>query len=253
MKEIELIQSPVIRYELQKVGEMIKTRIDDLNINNLVVTEETISSIKKLRSELNKEAFDFEEQRKILKKAILKPYDEFEAIYKDYVILKYKETDDELKNKITEYENKLRDDKRERLEKYFGEVLLASGIDFLKFDDVIKEIKLSVTEKSYQKYILEFISEVNLDLLNIKKHPLSTEILIEYKKSLNAGEAITTVILRKEEETRENEKLKSNNVTNISEPIEDIKKVRFECHGTQEALTGLGQYMRQNNIKYFNI
>ena len=87
--KIELVQIPVIKHQLIKVGANVQKRLDDLDIENQIATIGTVKSLKDLRAELNKELAEFESQRKFIKQGILKPYDEFETTYKTEIAIKY--------------------------------------------------------------------------------------------------------------------------------------------------------------------
>ena len=74
MSEIKLKVLPVIEHDLVKVGNLVDKRLAQLNVANLVATDETIQSLKTLRADLNKELKEYEEQRKVVKDLITKPY-----------------------------------------------------------------------------------------------------------------------------------------------------------------------------------
>lgn len=78
--QIKLIQTPIIKHSLEQIGLSVTDRLSELNISNLVATEDTISTLKKLRTTLNNEAKEFDTQRKIIKEAVLTPYNDFETI-----------------------------------------------------------------------------------------------------------------------------------------------------------------------------
>ena len=69
------------------------------------------------------------------------------------------------------------------------------------------DVNLSTTEKKYKETILEFVGKIveDLDLINTEEH--AAEILVEYKKTLNASQSITMVRQRKEQERLEKERL----------------------------------------------
>ena len=131
MQEIILLkQEPIIEYSLlAEVGEAIRIRIDDLNLDGQVVTDQTVKSVKDMRAELNKEFAEFEKQRKFIKEAVSKPYQEFEAKYKEFVAKHYNEADDTLKGKIFSFENKLRLEREKELQGYFAELCSAKLIN----------------------------------------------------------------------------------------------------------------------------
>ena len=205
--QIELTQSPVISHDLQSIGANVTARIEELNINNLVATPDTISSMKKLRAELNREAKDFEEQRKAVKKAVNDPYLKFEEIYKSEVIEKYKGAVDTLKTKIGAFEMKIKDEKQANIESYFNELCLSEKIDFIKFSQLNLKIDLSTSEKKYKEFCNEYISKVQEDIKLIESETYQAEIMAEYKKTLNSSKAITDVRARKEAEKQEKERI----------------------------------------------
>lgn len=208
-KEIQLVQVPKIKHRLQEVGARVTARLKELSVDDLVATEDTVKALKDLRAGLNKELTEFEAQRKWVKEGILNPYNEFEAIYKAEISEKYKGAIDTLKTKIETVENKVKAEKRERIQVYFNELCQAEGHDFIPFDKLNLDINLSTSEKKYKEQVDEFITKVRDDLNLIKTEEHQPEILAEYKKSLNASQAITAVRQRKEAERSEAERLKT--------------------------------------------
>lgn len=224
---IVLKQSPIIVHTLEKVGAKVTERIDSLNIQNQVVTEETVKALKDMRATLNKEARDFETQRKAIKDAVLNPYSEFETTYKAEIIDKYKKADDLLKTKINEFELKIKQDKKTKLTEYLNEICAVEEIDFLTFDRLGLDINLSTTEKKYKEQINDFISKVKDDINLIMTETYSAEILVEYKKSLNASQSTLTVRQRKEAEKLEAERLKN---MRTDKRVSQIKSLAFAYH-----------------------
>ena len=95
-----------------------------MDIENQIATIDTVKSLKNLRAELNKELAEFESQRKFIKQGILKPYDEFETTYKTEIAIKYNNAISTLKDKIAEVENKIKADKKVKIETYFKELCI---------------------------------------------------------------------------------------------------------------------------------
>jgi len=220
--KIELVQIPVIKHQLIKVGANVQKRLDDLDIENQIATIDTVKSLKDLRAELNKELAEFESQRKFIKQGILKPYDEFEETYKTEIAIKYNNAISTLKDKIAEVENKIKADKKVKIETYFKELCISEKIDFIDFDRLNLDINLSTTEKAYKEKVNEFITKINDDLALIKTNENEAEILVEYKKTLNASKAITEVNDRKQKEKEEAAKIKQ---AKIMQRTNHIKKL----------------------------
>ena len=207
-KQIVVRQIPVIEHDLVTVGRSVTERINALNLEAQVVTEDTVQTLKKLKAELAKEATEWENQRKAVKKIVNDPYTEFEEVYKTEVIGKYKEADETLKTKINEFELKIKDEKRRNLQLYFVEVCQVEKIDWLTFERLGIEVNLSTTEKKYKEQILDFVTRIVSDLRLIGTEKDAAEMLVEYKRTLNASQAITTVRERKEAEKLEQERIK---------------------------------------------
>lgn len=210
--EIKLVQYPVIQHALIEVGKSVTTRLSELNIENTIATLDTVKGLKELRAELNKELADFESQRKLIKEGVLSPYNEFEATYKSEVSDKYKSAIDTLKDKIAIVENQVKEDKKEAVKSYFVELCLSEDIDFVSFNQLGLDINLSTSEKAYKEKCNEFISRISDDLKLIDTQDHKAEILVEYKKTLNASKSIKDIQDRKEAERQEKERLRLNEI-----------------------------------------
>lgn len=206
--QIQLVQQPVIKHALQAAGAEVTKRLEDLNIESLIATEDTYKALKVLRADLNKELDNFEAQRKFIKDGVLNPYNEFETIYKEEISEKYKKAIGTLKDKIAMVEDRIKADKRAALEAYFTELCAAEKIDFVRFDSIDMDINLSTSEKKYKEYINEFIAKTQDDLKLIETHEHQAEVLVEYKRTLNVSRAITEVNERKKREAEEQERIK---------------------------------------------
>lgn len=209
METIQLQQKPIIQHQLEIVGKSVSERLEKLNIKGQIASEDSVKSLKALRADLNKELDNFELQRKAIKEGVLNPYNDFEAVYKKEVSEKYKEAIENLKTKIAQVEDKIKEDKRNKIISYFEELCKANEIDFIKFEQLDLKIDLSTTEKAYREKCNEFIKKVTDDLALIKTHEYQAEILVEYKKTINASKAITEVVARKEAEKAEQVRIKT--------------------------------------------
>lgn len=206
--KIILKQAPVIAHQLQEAGQQVTARIEELNIDKLVATEETLKSLKDTRAQLNKELKEFEEQRKFVKNGINKPYLEFENIYKEEISNKYADAVDKLKKKIESVEIKLKEEKREQVKEYFNELCAAEGVDFVKFEQVGLNINLSTSLKALKEQAEEFINRIKDDISLIETMEYQAEIFAEYKRTLNASQAIKEINDRKQREAEEKERIR---------------------------------------------
>ena len=128
---ITLKQLPIIEEHLQLVKANVENRTK--NAMQLVCTEETRGDVKKIRAELGKEFAEMEEQRKRVKEAIMQPYNQFEAVYKECISDPYKRADAELKRRIDEVETGLKAEKVKEIQIYFAELCMANNLPWLRF------------------------------------------------------------------------------------------------------------------------
>lgn len=189
-------QLPIIEERLITIKEQIQSRTQQALA--LVCTEETVKEIKKVRTELTKSFNQLETQRKAVKSKVLSPYEQFEAIYKACVTDIYAPADAKLKARINEVENTVKDEKRKEVAAFFTEYAASKGIDFLQFDSADIQVLLSSSMKSLKTSAEKFVDRVVEELALIDTQEHKEEVLVEYKKSLNVANAITTVARRHE-------------------------------------------------------
>ena len=205
---ITLKQAPIIIYErIKAVGQQVETKIAELNLDNQLVTDDTLKSAKDTRTMLRKELAVFEEQRKFIKEQVNAPYEAFEKAYKEHIKVHYDKADSTLKAKIDEVQNRLLDDKRGRIKDYFKEFCAAQGIDFLIFERLPLNITLSASDKSLKEQVTGFVSEVSksLQLIESLNEPdeFKAEILTDYKQTLDVTRAIQGAQYRRQQREAE--------------------------------------------------
>ena len=274
-KEIIAVkQLPIIVEQLHEVKAEVTTKVEQAL--SLVCTEDTVKDVKKVRSELNKELKDYEERRKAVKTAIMKPYNDFEEIYKDCISDTYKKADTELKGKIDSVENELKEQKKAEVKGYFDEYLTATGINFVTFEKANINVTLSASMKSLKEQAKAFIDKIADDLALIDTQEHKDEILYEYKQSLNVSNAITTVANRykaieeakaREEERKAREQAEAEaaakvesvveavappTVEPIAPPVEEEKTytLKFTVRGTMPQLKALKEFLNNGGYDY---
>lgn len=267
-------QLPIIVEQLQEVKAEVTAKVEQAL--SLVCTEDTVKDVKKVRSDLNKELKDYEESRKAVKKAIMTPYEQFEAVYKDCISDTYKKADTELKGKIDSVENELKEQKKAEVKGYFDEYLTATGIDFVTFENANINVTLSASMKSLKEQAKAFVDKIVDDLTLIDTQEHKDEILYEYKQSLNVSNAITTVANRykaieeakaREEERKAREQAEAEaaakvesvveavappTVEPIAPPVEEEKTytLKFTVRGTMPQLKALKEFLNNGGYDY---
>ena len=211
---ITLKQAPIIIYErIKAVGQQVETKIAELNLDNQLVTDETLKSAKNTRATLRKELAVFEEQRKFIKEQVNAPYEAFEKAYKEHIKVHYDNADSTLKDKINQVENRLREDKIARIKVYFTELCQSQGIDFLIFERLTLNITLSASDKSLKDEVVSFVSEVSkgLQLIDSLNEPdeFKAEILTDYKQTLDVTRAIQGAQYRRQQREAELQRIEA--------------------------------------------
>lgn len=267
---ISVKQIPIIEEQLKSVSLVIDERVK--NATSLVCTEETVKTIKEVRAELNKELKEFEAKRKEVKEEVLKPYNDFENIYKEYISDKFRNADLILKGRIEVVENELKAKKEQDVKDYFEEYKTANEIDFVTYEQARINTTLSASMKSLKEQAKAFIDKVSDDLKLIDTQEHKTEILVEYKQSLNISNAITTVMNRFK--AVEEEKAKQEQIVNqrmedeqrlvqeaikpfeeaLKKPVveeqEEILTLKFTVKGTKTKLKELKEFLINGGYDY---
>jgi len=202
-----LKQLPIIEQNLIAIGKQIDAKLSELDLDNQIATEDTVQNLKRTKAELNKWFADFDAERKEVKKLILEPYNIINEQFEQQIASKLNNAESVLKKTIIEYELKIKQDKQNILIQYFNECKTLYKNDWLVWEQLGIDIKLSTTEKAYKKEIMDRLKDINDAIVMINTHQYAAEILVEYKKTLNANNAITLVMQRKEAEMAEQERM----------------------------------------------
>ena len=256
---VKLELTPKITHRIDEVAQEVKQRIDNLNIEKLVATDQTLKSLKNLRAELNKELATFETQRKAIKTAVLKPYTEFEILYNPKIKQEYETAVLKLSEGINSVEIELREARKEKLQAYFEAQRVTTGYTFLEFDKMNLNITLSPSDKSFIDQIDAFFEKTTQDLALIDTQENKDKILAEYKMTLNVSQAIVTVTDRLKREAMEAQAVVPTEpetqrveTPKITGP-QKILTARIEITGTAEQLGLLKEFLTVNKINYTNI
>lgn len=274
-------QLPIIEEQLKAMSIEIDEKVEFAK--SLVCTEDTVKEIKKTRAELNSDFKNLEEKRKEVKMAVLQPYNDFEATYKMYVSDKYNTADKDLKTKIDDVENQLKEDKTAEIKAFFEEYRISNNIDFVKYENAGINVTLSASIKSLKEQAKSFIDRITDDLALIDTQEHKAEIMVEYKKTLNCSQAITTVTSRlkaieeqKQQEIERQQRIEEEKkvvekveiivpvVEEIKAPVveetpvqsapsqesEKVYEIAFKVVATMEKLKALKSFLNEGGYKY---
>lgn len=253
---IQVKQLPIIEERLMIVKEEIGKKVQE--ILNLACTEETVKDIKTVRADLNKEFAEWEEKRKAVKKAISEPYDKFETVYKDCVSDIYKYADRELKAKIDDVQEVLKERKKEEIIEYFEEHKKCDErYDFLTFSRTGINVTLSASVSSLKQKVSEFFDVVRSDLDFIDTQEKRADILVEYRKTLKLSEAMTAVQEREKELEKVQQVQEQQQQVQADKPLakpveidDKIYTVVFKVRATKEKIKELKNFMINGGYDY---
>lgn len=249
---ITVKQLPIIEQTLDAISKKIEFDIKESK--NLVSTDpnKTTSHLKKLRAALKKDFQWIEEQRKAVKTQIMRPYLEFEDLYKVKISEKYKEADVYFKGKINEIESEAKSEKETKIKDYFNDLIASKDISGIDYEDLNIAVKLSGSLKSYYEQVKEKVESIDSDFkaintLNLEEND-KLELILEYKKTLD----LSATMLKLEQKKQEIEKLKGvkEKPTEVLEAPEDdeILEMSFTVRGSKKKLKALKEYLIENKL-----
>ena len=195
---IVVTRLPEIRERLREISVQAQRSVDGALA--LEVNDENYRIAKAARASLNRDFELLEKKRKEVKKAILAPYEEFERIYSDMISGIFQKGISTLGERIRLVETELRKQRERELFGYFKEYRDACGnLEWLSLYQAGIKINLSCSMKSLKDSVKAFIDNAISDLAAINTHEYSAEVLVEFKRTLNLGQAISTVAQRQAE------------------------------------------------------
>lgn len=158
----------------------------------LVYTEEQMKLAKKDRASLNALKKAISDRRIEIKNAIMAPYIQFETEVKEVTAL-IDQPINLIDRQVNEYEERVKEEKREMLAAYFAEVA-AQYKDFLTFDMVFdrRYLNTSTSLKKAKDDILLKVEQISSCLSTIEQHTSEKyrmAALDVYKRTLNVNAA----------------------------------------------------------------
>lgn len=269
---MKVTQLPVIEEHLRSRKEQTEQRVAEAM--SLVCTDETLTSVKNIRAEMNREFADAETQRKAIKAAIMEKYDSFESVYRECIADPYKRADADLKAKIDATESEIKSRCEEMLLGYFRELCAANEIDFLSFGQTGVKVDMASARAKTPKKLMEQI-KLKVDGVAQDMKTIGTmgenapEIMVEYKNNLDLSLAISVVNERHRRAEEEREAVKRHTVTpaaraagdtvaaapqvvpkRVEQAAVERLTVSFRVTDTRERLRLLKQFLVSNGYQY---
>lgn len=276
---IKVTQLSEIEYtKLKEFHKKITSDLATLNLDTIVVNEENLKEIKKIRTEVRKNLKSFEDTRKMMHKKYNEPYKVFEREYNKLVKKPLEDADKLLKEKADIVEDEIRNKKTKVYKEMFENLKRVYKIDFVEFEDAGLNVQISTPEIELHNQVEDFFSKIKNDLLVIEKEEYKERILVDYMKHRDLSKAIVDVKNSIEQEERlvaaqelakkrhqdekeaSSKELEQEASTNTQEetktPEIEAKEpeaeleITFKVKGTREQLISVREFMKDNGIQY---
>ena len=163
--------------------------------------------------------------------------------------------------------------KEKEIKEYFEEYKTANNIGFITYGQARINVTLSASMKSLKEQAKQFIDKIVDDLKLIETQEHKTEILVEYKQTLNVSQAITSVTNRFKAIEEEKKKIEQEkelqkfvvdtakesdkyneqiilNSPSVEEKTEEILTLKFTVRGTKTKLKELKQFLESGGYDY---
>lgn len=173
-------QLPIIKEQLHSIKAQAQESVKEAL--SLACTEETLKVVKERRAALNRDRKDLDVRRMAVKKQIMQPFEDFDEVYKECVTDVYGPADEALKGKITDVEAGLKADKEKKVKDYFAEMVKASGVEWVTYEDVGVAVTLTASLKSLKAKVKEYVEKVAADVACINGMENAPEIMAEYMR-----------------------------------------------------------------------
>ena len=192
---IKVKQPAIIEERLRAMQQQIEEKAAAAMA--LVCTAENLQTVKALRAEIRNDFAEIEEQRKAAKKIALASWNQFEAMYKESIAETVSRVDADLKSKVSEVENGIKATCEAGLREYFTELCEAEGVQWLTYERAgivvdMTSARQKVPKKLREK-ITQFVTGVSRGVSLIADMDCAEEIMVEFKRTLDATEAISIV------------------------------------------------------------
>lgn len=251
--DLAKIQSSSLDANFAELNEWLEGEL--AAYRTLVVVPENISEAKADRAKIRKLAARIDEQRKMVKKAYMKPYNEFEAKCKKPIEL-CNSVANHIDVQIKEYEDSQKEELKKKLKKYFDEKCESSDIGpYMKWDVVFNPKWLNATygiDKAKVSIDTTFEKAASdIEYICAQDNKYLSVLLDNYSRCLDLG---TTLRVLHSYQTID--KMKAQRQATKQKEPEEISaapkemKIGFVVTASAEQIMALKRFLVSNNIKY---
>lgn len=238
---------------------------------NIIFTEETMKDATEEKAKVNKFKDKVAEYRKNVTNQVMENIKDYVDISKEVETL-LADTYSTINDQVNKYNDEKKAKMREEVEEYFNEYRDSKGIDFIEYSNANINITLSASMKKLKEEAQSFIDRIVNDLELINEEDLKTEILVEYKKTLNASASILEV--KRRVKAIEDEKIRQQQIAEqkakqaevvakveenivVEAPVVEAPKVEtkelkmtFTVYGSLDDLKKVKEFLVNGGYKY---
>lgn len=178
---------------LKRYNAQIIEKIARLDIDNMVASEDNLSTLTSTRADINREIKEFETKRKHAENMAMKPIKEFKKAYKKYIFDELDTASKVVDKKVKDVTDVILERKTKVYVDKFNALKEANGFDFLDFKDVGLNITRSASDVKLLGELTGFFDKIKADLQVININDNVERIKVEYYKTLDLAGAVTTV------------------------------------------------------------
>jgi hypothetical protein len=269
--ESDLVQAIEFNHEEIKAELAIQLK----KYENLVYSESSIKEAKTDRATLNKFKDAIENRRKEIKKACLKPYEDFESKVKEIVAMIDKPIM-AIDTQVKTFEKMIKDEKLDGIKQVYAD-RVGDLAQLVPFDKIYNARWLNATYKGtdIEKEIIDLFARIDNDLRVIAELQSEYELQIKdaYLQNFDLAAALQEKTRLEEQAAKmaeykriQAERQNAIKPTPVVEPeptppvtetqkpeqtkTEPIYMLDFRVWGTREQLSGLQNYLKANGLKY---
>lgn len=266
--ELRCTQPPVISENLSEMSTHVAAIFEQ--VKALPKTPESVSTVKALRADLRRQFESLEDQRKAVKKAVLAPFEQAEAVYKERISEPVKKADAFLKCWIEDVQNEQKAACRQKLMAYFDELSQSLGVDFVTFDRCGVTVDMATANQKEPRKafdaIYAFLTRISNDITAIAGMEYAEEILAAYKNTLSVADAIRIANQRRSDIAKAKWALEDSRaemeraaqqcrifeeaVPEVVQPLEKKFSATFTVTDTTPRLRALKAFLDGNNYTY---
>lgn len=281
----EIRNNVTVDYQVGKLelknAELLKNAVREIadKYKDLIITDETVKSDKKTKTELNGLLKQLEDKRKEYKKQYQVPLKNFENSIKD-IEAPLNDAINNLKLQLNDYDERLAKQKEEQIRSFIEEVCKEHKADAKDIIINPKWLNKSTSKKTWQDEAIQAIklqdaeiSRFEIDVANVKAFAKQLDVNPDsYIYQLNMGASSVEVVQRMQQDVERDKKrqealdaeikamkeakkartkvVDDKRVDTETGEVEELETYNLVVTGKHEDLVSLAKFMQEHDINF---